>query len=278
MSGHEHGFRPARMIERAILEYKYFTSRGWSLRDVGEYWDSVTEYDDINEATYSYYRRFTNSWDMAKAFVHSGSIMMDIQTRTGKGARFWLEKGLISKAYLVDFSDHLLSAAKERLNEGGHDCEVIKVLDYSLPFDTAFFDLVTSYETIEHISDVDSFARELSRVLKPGGLMILTCPNILWEPVHWLSAILGIHHSEGPHNFLTRRRLLRLFKTNDLVILGENTTVILPFNNARSIALNEKLERVLPEAIRSLIGLRRTFVLEKPAEPPAGLFPSVDSQ
>jgi 2-polyprenyl-6-hydroxyphenyl methylase / 3-demethylubiquinone-9 3-methyltransferase len=39
------------------------------------------------------------------------------------------------------------------------------------------FDLVTSMEVIEHVSDVDAFIAGLVRALAPGGLMILSTPN-----------------------------------------------------------------------------------------------------
>jgi len=269
MSSHKHGLRFAGAINRTILEYKYFSCKGWSIKEVGDFWGSVTDYDDINEATYSYYRRFTNSWDLAKDFVNvkDSMIMLDIQSRSGKGAEFWIQKGVIKKCYIVDFSDHLLDIAKERLKDSNYDYELVKVLDYDFPFDNDFFDLIGTYETIEHMGNVDAFVRALSRILKPGGIMILTCPNILWEPVHWLSAIFDIHHSEGPHNFLRRKKLLKLFKENNLRILKENTTVILPFNNKNLITINEKLEKILSEKIIRLIGLRRSFVLSKSVPP-----------
>lgn len=263
MNSHKRGCKFYCAIKRAVLEYKYFTCKEWSLKEVGDFWDSVTEYDDVNEATYSYYRRFTNSWDLAEYYVKDGMIMLDIQSRSGKGTEFWFQKGVIKKSHLVDFSDYLLGIAKGRLKDSNYDYELVKVLDYNLPFNDAFFDLVVTYETIEHIGCRDIFMKELSRVLKPEGIMILTCPNILWEPAHWLAAVLNIHHSEGPHNFLRRKKLLQLFRANDLKILKENTTIILPFNNNKLINLNEKLEKTLPKNIISLIGLRRTFVLTK---------------
>lgn len=269
MNNRKEDFISKDLLNRTILEYKYFTCKNWSIKEVGDFWSSVTDYDDINEATYSYYRRFTNSWDLAKDFVNvkDGMIMLDIQSRSGKGAEFWFQKGVIKKCYVVDFSDYLLDIAKERLKDSNYDYKLVKVLDYDLPFDNDFFDLIGTYETIEHMGDVDAFVRALSRILKPGGIMILTCPNILWEPVHWLSAIFDIHHSEGPHNFLRRKKLLKLFKKNNLRILKENTTVILPFNKERLIAINEKLEKSLSEEILRLIGLRRTFVLKKQHTP-----------
>ncbi|NMB64390.1 MAG: hypothetical protein GYA16_05910, partial [Spirochaetes bacterium] len=93
--------------------------------------------------------------------------------------------------------------------------------------------------------------------------MILTCPNRLWEWVHWLTAAININHSEGPHRFLKRKELLKCIKRNDMKILEENSTIILPFNNKVSIAIDRFLEKYLPEYIKRHIALRRTFVLRK---------------
>ena len=40
------------------------------------------------------------------------------------------------------------------------------------------FDFIVSFQVIEHIEDDEFFSRELYRVLKPGGKLILTTPNI----------------------------------------------------------------------------------------------------
>ena len=47
----------------------------------------------------------------------------------------------------------------------------------ALPFADASFDAVVSFETIEHIAAQDIFLDEVRRVLRPGGLVILSCPN-----------------------------------------------------------------------------------------------------
>jgi ubiquinone/menaquinone biosynthesis C-methylase UbiE len=48
-----------------------------------------------------------------------------------------------------------------------------------LPYDDASFDVVCSLEVIEHIEDQFHFVRELYRVLKPGGVAIISTPNVL---------------------------------------------------------------------------------------------------
>lgn len=51
------------------------------------------------------------------------------------------------------------------------------VTDARLPYDDATFDLVTCLEVIEHVDDPLALVAELARVTRPGGALILTCPN-----------------------------------------------------------------------------------------------------
>ena len=46
-----------------------------------------------------------------------------------------------------------------------------------LPFGDGTFDVVVSFETIEHILEQNEFLDEIKRVLKPAGLLIMSSPN-----------------------------------------------------------------------------------------------------
>ncbi len=46
-----------------------------------------------------------------------------------------------------------------------------------LPFENESFDLITANMLVEHLSDPESQFREISRVLKPGGVFIFHTPN-----------------------------------------------------------------------------------------------------
>jgi len=259
----QHGLSLRGAPSRAVQEWRYLSQRSWSLQDVGRFWDSVIDYDSVNEGAYSYSRRFTNSFHLAGELIGRDNLTLDIQARTGQGTNFWAKRGFVRKAHIVDFSPRMLSAACSRLSETGVDFEAHLLTDFPLPFTDETFDLVLSYETIEHIWERNVFVHELARVLKPGQWMILTCPNLLWEPAHWVSAILDLHHSEGPHRFLRRGTLLGLFRANGLEIIRENSTVILPFSASASVSIDRLLQRALPDSAKRTIALRRSYLLRK---------------
>lgn len=51
--------------------------------------------------------------------------------------------------------------------------------DGRLPFPDDHFDAVVSIEVVEHVEDQFAFLRELTRVTKPGGRVLVTTPNVL---------------------------------------------------------------------------------------------------
>jgi len=68
-------------------------------------------------------------------------------------------------------------------NEGHpHDNEQIDVFydGKSLPFPDNSFDSVLTSEVFEHIFNLPDIIKELSRVLRPGGKILITCP-FLWK-------------------------------------------------------------------------------------------------
>jgi 2-polyprenyl-3-methyl-5-hydroxy-6-metoxy-1,4-benzoquinol methylase len=51
--------------------------------------------------------------------------------------------------------------------------------DGPLPLADEYADVVVSVETIEHLENPRAFMRQLARVLKPGGMVIVSTPNQL---------------------------------------------------------------------------------------------------
>lgn len=72
----------------------------------------------------------------------------------------------------IEFSDACTKGIEKGLNILKHDVE------NGLPFDSEVFDVVYAGELVEHLADTDAFIKEVFRVLKKGGKIIITTPNI----------------------------------------------------------------------------------------------------
>lgn len=65
----------------------------------------------------------------------------------------------------------------ERARERYPACEFQAADIAALPFADGAFDLVVSFETIEHVPDAEAALAELARVLAPEGLLLVSTPN-----------------------------------------------------------------------------------------------------
>lgn len=78
----------------------------------------------------------------------------------------------------VDFSEVALSAARQTLERAGlSDAVELRRADLTtLPFADSTFDSIVSWGVLMHIPSLEAALAELSRVLKPGGFLVL-CEN-----------------------------------------------------------------------------------------------------
>ncbi len=68
-------------------------------------------------------------------------------------------------------------------------------LNQPLPYANERFDLVYSTEVIEHVEGHRNFVSEAGRVLRPGGWLVLTTPNIHRLASRWQFLLAGLHET-----------------------------------------------------------------------------------
>ena len=254
------------IIKRTKLEWKYYTKRPWSIKEVGEFWNSVEEYDKINDKLYTYMERFSVSkqlfFEVVKDDFNPKQIL-DVQTRSGNGTIFWNKIYSNSFFTCADFSSELLKKAEAKtIKIKNKECILIKDLNNNEILNKKF-QLILCYETIEHVYEYSELLNMLSKVLDKNGVIILTTPNISWEIIHWLTAIVGYNHSEGPHRFLSTSTMEKEFKKNNLEVLSYQTSIFLPFNNKISIGLDKLLAKITPAFLKKIFFLRHIYILKK---------------
>ena len=135
----------------------------------------------------------------------------------------------------------------------GHVCDIAE----GMPFDANKFDMVYASEVIEHVSDTELFLAELARVLKPGGLLMLSTPNSAFWPFR-LVGLMGWTVSEVQHpghlRFFSKRSLTSAIAAAgfvDVNAAARHMYVLLP----------DRLARPLGGALRS-IGFEREYRLK----------------
>lgn len=115
----------------------------------------------------------------ALPYIENKSVL-DIACGTGYGIGF-----LRKNAKFVTGVDVDLEAAKQARSECATNAEVLLGDGLKLPFADESFDVVTSFETLEHLHERSLFLSELKRVLKIGGLLLLSTPNAYYtKPVN----------------------------------------------------------------------------------------------
>jgi len=106
-------------------------------------------------------------------------------------------RSVVGSMTVTDLSEKLSREVGHRLNVSWMQQDACAL---SIPDDS--FDVVISSECIEHTPYPVNALQEMVRVLKPGGVIVVTSPNKVWYPVIWLSMVTGVRKFAGRENWL----------------------------------------------------------------------------
>lgn len=122
-----------------------------------------------------------------KLFDLEGKQMIDVACAWGGHSLAFATLG----ASIIggDLNNHEFTKLSQFAVESGFDAEFVQANCEAMPFSDASADVMLALDLIEHINYPDRFAKEVARVLKVGGVCIITTPArlrslLLGEP-HW---------------------------------------------------------------------------------------------
>lgn len=134
-------------------------------------------------------------------------------------------KKLGFKVFCMDGSESYIKNAK-KLGFNAKQADFNKKIEIK----SNTFDLVSCLEVIEHIEKSEQFIKEIRRVLKKKGHLLISTPNYAFFGVR-LKILLGLQiPDEGYHfRFFTYKSLINLLKKEGFSIIGDNSISFLPF-------------------------------------------------
>jgi ubiquinone/menaquinone biosynthesis C-methylase UbiE len=109
---------------------------------------------------------------IAKQYVEDKDVL-DIACGVGYGSNFLSQ---VAKTVVgVDISEHAILYAQAKYSKANLSFRVGSCT--KIPFPPNSFDVIVSFETIEHFTDHETFMYEIKRVLKPDGMLIMSSPD-----------------------------------------------------------------------------------------------------
>lgn len=157
--------------------------------------------------------------------IHRGD-MLEIGAGFGTFIRGMREIDLFDKIVAVQ-----TGPLADRCREAGADTVITDLMDESTTDDR--FDVVTCFEVIEHTFDPHAFLRLIKERLRPGGLLVMSCPNVAGFDI----VELGSHSDSIDHehlNYFTLQSLRILLERSGLLHLTHSTPGMLDVELVRN--------------------------------------------
>jgi demethylmenaquinone methyltransferase/2-methoxy-6-polyprenyl-1,4-benzoquinol methylase len=142
---------------------------------VAEVFHSVaSRYDVMNDLMSGGMHRIWKAFTIGRAAVRPGMRVLDIAGGTGDLARAFARRaGPDGQVWLTDINDSMLRVGRDRLADDGLLLPVAVCDAERLPFPSGYFDRVTVAFGLRNMTHKDRALAEMSRVLKPGGKLLV---------------------------------------------------------------------------------------------------------
>ncbi|MDO8990205.1 MAG: bifunctional demethylmenaquinone methyltransferase/2-methoxy-6-polyprenyl-1,4-benzoquinol methylase UbiE [Sideroxyarcus sp.] len=140
----------------------------------GVFTSVASKYDIMNDLMSVGLHRIWKRFAVGLANVHEGQRVLDIAGGSGDIARLFLDKvGSRGQVVLTDINNAMLRVGRDRLLDEGKPTPTAQCDAEHLPFPDNYFDCVSIAFGLRNVTHKDAALREMHRVLKPGGRVIV---------------------------------------------------------------------------------------------------------
>ncbi len=171
--------------------------------DFADEFDSKVNMYDTNRRLELIFDSFLEKEDLKDA------LFLDAGSGTGWFSRKAKERGGI--VYSTDIGVNILNQVSKK-------CDSYRICGsvLELPYQDNTFDIVMSTEVIEHTEAPYQAVGQLIRVLKPGGILVITTPNHIWYFAIQIANACGLRPYQGYENWVSYRGLRDYLVSNNV--------------------------------------------------------------
>jgi ubiquinone/menaquinone biosynthesis C-methylase UbiE len=146
--------------------------------------------------------------------VQEGHLVLDAGCGWGRHSVEFQKHG--ATLFSMDLDIESLKITRDALENGGtpQSSRMVHIGDaLRMPFRDNTFDRIICSEVMEHVPDKVQAARELFRILKPGGIIAITVPTPFSEALYFLLTYEYFTSPGGHVRIFTPRSLAKLMRT-----------------------------------------------------------------
>ena len=151
---------------------------------VAEVFTSVAgKYDVMNDLMSLGLHRLWKRFAIQISGVRAGERVLDVAGGSGDLSRQFARRvGEDGQVWLTDINKAMLRVGRDRLIDEGASMPVAQCDAERLPFPSNYFNCVSIAFGLRNVTHKDAALREMQRVLKPGGRLLVLEFSKVWKP------------------------------------------------------------------------------------------------
>ena len=196
----------------------------------------AAEYDNLErvEREHWYYagkRRLVRAWIDRVQPPAASAVLLDCGAGTGLFAE---EMAAQCRVLVLDDHEESLRLLRKRFQPE----QILNLSGAAVPLASQSLDYVTALDVLEHVPDDAAVVKEFARLVKPGGLAVVTVPASM---ALWSEWDVVLHH----HRRYDREQLRALFSDEVWEIVHVNYTNVLVYPGVWAVRKLRELRRRL---------------------------------
>jgi demethylmenaquinone methyltransferase/2-methoxy-6-polyprenyl-1,4-benzoquinol methylase len=153
-------------------------------RVAGVFTSVASNYDIMNDLMSMGLHRLWKAFTIEVAQVRPGERVLDVAGGTADlSLAFAKRVGATGEVWLTDINHAMLARGRDRMVDRGFIGPAAQCDAEKLPFPDNYFDLVTVAFGLRNMTHKDLALKEMRRVLRPGGRLLVLEFSKVWQPL-----------------------------------------------------------------------------------------------